>query len=189
METGIDKKIRNLVDLRLAQMQSSGLMKHPAVPTEMVAGPGDDEGWIPWKAIPSMIIRDQIVTLENDIGYNLPKLFIDLLLYKHYIELNFENIRFLPLPSDEGIYAVRKWIYDMSNLFNILKIGLMIFASSSNDESYYCFSAKNPQGENHPNMLDFPIMIWDPTTNKKKEGKKVFNSFEELVENILYTMP
>lgn len=174
-----------LVDNRLAEINSTGQMKYPVVPTEMAAGPVDDEGWIPWKAIPSTITYEEITDLQDKIGYKLPTLFIDLLLYKHFLELNYQNIRFLPLPSNEGIHAVRAWVQDQSKTLNWLQNGYIIFAFSTDDESYYCFVARQPLHYENSPELDYPVVLRDPTNEGIQKDKIIYNSFADLVESLI----
>lgn len=184
MKISTDPRIRILVDKRLEEMNASGLMKCPDVPPDMATGPQDQEGWIPWRAIPSTITPQQIATLQIDLGYRLPSLFVDLLLYKHFLELDYNEIRFLPLPSNEGINAVRKWIATESNYFNLLQKGYVIFALSQDDESYYCFMVNYPQQIQGTTSIDYPVALWDPTDKINSRGKLVFNSFADLVESL-----
>ena len=179
-----DPRIRRLVDKRLEDMNASGLKKAPDVPPDMAIGPRDQAGWIPWRAIPSTITPQQIATLQIDIGYRLPSLFVDLLLYKHFLELDCDGIKFLPLPSHEGINAVRKWIETESKYFNLLKQGYVIFALSQDDEAYYCFMLNYPQQIQGTTSIDYPVVRWNPTDKINRHGKLVFNSFADLVESL-----
>lgn len=180
----MDPRIKILVDNRLAEMNSSGLMKYPVVPDEMAAGLKDDEGWIPWKAIPSIITCDEISALQDEIGYKLPDLFVDLLQYKHFLELNFENISFLPMPSNEGIHAIRKWVYIQSKTLDWLRYGYIIFALSTDDESYYCFSARQPRQSDNSSKFDYPVVLRNLTNEGNHKDVTVFNSFADLVESL-----
>jgi hypothetical protein len=170
MPNGIDNKIKKLIDLYFSNRNRLDLMKHPVVPKEMVAGHEDAEGWTPWKAVPSKISIHDISELEKEIGYSLPKLFKDLLCYKSYLKLDFDSVRFPSLPSDKGIFAARKWLVDLSEQFNLLERGFIIFASSTNDESFYCFLA--PKYDETIN-LDCPVFLFDPGGR----GSKLINAF------------
>lgn len=181
----MDPRIKTLVDNRLAEMISSGFMKYPIVPNDMSAGPEDDEGWTPWKAISSTITYEEISALQDEIGYKLPDLFVDLLLYKHFLELNFDQIRFLPLPSNEGICAIRRWVFSQSETLDWLRSGYIIFALSTDDESYYCFSARQPQHYDNSSRLDYPVVLRDPTNEGNQNDVTVFNSFSELVDSLI----
>ena len=181
----MDQRIRKLVDERLVEMNSTGLMKYPVVPTEMAAGPADDEGWIPWKAIPSTITHEEVTALQERIGYELPILFVQLILYKHFMELSFENIRFIPLPSNEGIRAVQTWVQEQSEALGWLQNGYIIFAFSTDDESYYCFNAMQPLRDEKSSALDYPVVILDPTIEDNLQENVAYNSFADLVQNLL----
>lgn len=181
----MDQRIRMLVDERLAEMNSCGLMKNPVVPTEMAAGPADDEGWIPWKAIPSTITPDEVTDLQERIGYKLPTLFVELILYKHFMELAFDNIRFIPLPANEGIRAVQTWVQEQSEALGWLQNGIIIFAFSTDDESYYCFNAMQPMQDENSLALDYPVVILDPTIEGNLQERLAYNSFADLVRSLL----
>jgi hypothetical protein len=58
-------------------------MVHPAcedpadwgVPPDMVAGPVDAEGWVPWKLLPSTVTGADVAALEREFGVTFPPLF------------------------------------------------------------------------------------------------------------------
>lgn len=179
-----DDSVKRLVDSRLEIMCSSGLMKSPSVPKDMVAGPEDEEGWLPWVAIPSRITQDEIHSLEEEIGYKLPDLYIELLLYKHFIELDCGKIKFLPMPSDEGIGAIRKWYKNGKKNSELVDFGLLPFALAEDDESIYCFITSKPIN-NESNEADYPVGLWDLENSNINHVNQIYSSFFELVEKML----
>ena len=185
MQSGIDDRIIELVDKHFQRLYSLGLMKHPVVPPAMAAGTEDEEGWISWKTVPSKVTKDEIAQLESEIGYKLPKLFNDLLRYKYYLELDFGWIRFFPFPSDQGIHAVKNWLVSKSQQYGLLRRGHMIFASSSDDEAYYCFSITKNELSKDAIEQDYPVIFWDPTKAAEKIGTEVFPSFSAMIESLL----
>ena len=185
MQSGIDNRIVEVIDKHFQRLYSVDLMKHPVVPPAMAAGAEDEEGWIPWKTVPSKVTKDEIAQLESEIGYKLPKLFNDLLRYKHYLELDFSWVRFFPFPSDQGISAVKNWLVGKSQQYGLLKRGFIIFASSSDDEAYYCFSLTKNELNKDSIEQDYPVILWDPTKAAEKTGTDVFSSFSAMIESLL----
>ena len=185
MQCGTQSKIVKLINLHCQNLKKIGLMKHPVVPADMVDGPEDEEGWIPWKLVDSKLTNNDIQILENEIGYKLPKLFKDLLCYKHYLELDFQSITFLPFPSDDGCSIIRSWLIDKSEQYGILKYGYAIFGTHSDDESYYCFSLKESEFRNGINEQDCPIVIIDPLNTSYKNIIRAFQSFSSMVDSLI----
>jgi hypothetical protein len=185
VQFGIQSKIVKLIDSYCKKLRSMDLMRYPIVPIEMADGPEDEEGWTPWKLVDSKVTIEDIQKLESDIGYKLPKLFEELLCYKHYLELDFQLVTFFPFPSDQGISTIRSWLIQKSEQYGLLKKGYSIFGSSSDDESYYCFSLYESVFNKDIDGLDCPIVVIDPSNDIENNVIKAFPSFSSMVDSLL----
>ncbi len=172
------------MDLTHNQLASVGLMLSPVVPADMVSGPEDDDGMIPWKPIASKITGEQVAELEKALGYALPALFVDLITYKSTLSLEYDQLRFIPLPSDNGFFNLMQWMRDQSLSLGLLEKGLIIFAFSRDDESYYCFRANNPLFKDQAG-LDYPVVLFDPTDESCKDCGQVYDSFSGLLDALV----
>jgi len=87
--------VQEYVDTALAYLAAHDLMKEPAVIVDaamldstrpVTAGWGGN--WAPWKPIASTATKADIQELETVIGYSFPPLYVALLQYRHFYELD-----------------------------------------------------------------------------------------------------
>jgi len=130
---------------------------NPNVPIEMRVGEIDEDGWYNWRPITSIITKKEIEALDKELPGKLPTLFKSFLLYKHVLELDFGWISLMGIPSDQGISAVRRWIFEKDISKECLKNGYIIFGSDGDDIGYLCFDTNKPICSN--DVLDYPIVL------------------------------
>lgn len=178
-------KIKKLVDLYVEKSKAAGLLNSPVVPDDMVDGNTDEEGWTPWKPIPSSISNTEITKLENKIRTPLPALFKEYLTYLHILEFDVGWIRLMALPSDRGIREVEHWIFNSHMSDICLENGYVIIGEDGNNAGYLCFDTNSPIRKGLREDIDYPIVLVTHGTKSIVILEEIARSFEDLVEKIL----
>ncbi len=147
--------MKELIDTALAYWESEELNCHPGdIPKEMITSKTEDD-WNYWKAIESKVTDEEIKELEEYLNVTFPPTYVELLKYKHFIELQIGEVSVLPHPSFGWRASITDAVFGGYPRELLIDKGYMPFANYS-DWGLWCFGLKekNEVGE-------YPIYQWD----------------------------
>lgn len=155
--------IHKTVDARLSQMieEDYPLMTIENIPADMRDTTADASGDShAWKPTDSTITDDDLNKFETAIKLNLPASYRAFLQYKHFAELELEDLcvtlpTFLP---DKELGFLREMVFDMWEPDLLLGKGYIYFADFE-DFGFLCFDT-NQKSEGH----EYPIVFIDHET-------------------------
>lgn len=163
--------IYDFVDKALQILQELDMMKlpHHNMPEEMIDKTQKrSNDWIPWKAVASRVTDEDITELENSIGLKYPDLYVELLKYKHYYELdNPKQITFYR-------HCVRDWKQELLDIYfhswkpdRIIREGYIPFANYS-DWGIICFDTNITTDSNrYPVIMIDHELLYDESVSKE----------------------
>ncbi|ARU57342.1 hypothetical protein OLMES_3301 [Oleiphilus messinensis] len=153
------------------------------VPTNMMVGSPDADGWAEWKPVDSPLKESDLAKIEECLGHSLPDLFKAYLLYKCLLMTDFV-VRLPQTPSNEPLKEFNQYLaLRDSNLF-FGKNMLVPFAYDANDAGPACFDVSISDTN------DYPVVIVDMgrTHVDGYRGEKGWRNFEELLNVIMQDM-
>jgi hypothetical protein len=122
------------------------------VPPDMVAGPADAEGWVPWKMLPSTVAEADVERLEEILPAPFPPLFRAYLTTRFTLGMDWFD---LPnLPSDRPLAELEAAMNRWQSLWDV---GYVCFADNAEgDTGPMCFDLfhRLPDG-------DCPVVLFD----------------------------
>jgi hypothetical protein len=146
-------RIRNFVD---EVFLPRAVLLHPGVPTNMIDGPPNSSGWIPWKPILSPVSDAEILDLEAVAGAPFPPLFRGWLMYKCLLMTDFGLLRLPETPSDDPLREIRRLIGIMDSQPCFRPRRVIPFGHDGNDTGPLCFDLNRPLPDG-----DYPIILYD----------------------------
>jgi hypothetical protein len=167
----IDKYLQKWVELDLNKLPYKKIEKEMADPSE---NPLSE--WKTWFPIDSKVNDLEIIDLENQIGFNLPKAYKDFLKHKHFYELQIYQASFCSHPINIWRSSLTEMTYNGCPREYFLDKGYMPFANWS-DWGLLCFNT-NEKVIDH----SYPIMIWDH--ERFDEFELQSDDFEQLILNL-----
>jgi hypothetical protein len=151
------------------------------VPLEMIAGPADKFGWVPWKAVDSPVTDADILEVEEVIGAPLPSLFRAYLMYKCLLMTDFGILRLPETPYNHplGPFLLYVRIMDEQPYFRPRRV--VPFGSDDNGVGPLCFDLKRPLADG-----DYPVLLYDHELLHRPEyaGRPWSASFAELLDRV-----
>lgn len=157
------------------------VMTRPGVPADMVDGPPDASGWVPWKPVPSPVEDADILAVESAIGAALPPLFRALLMYKCLLMTDFGTVQLPELPSDDPLRAFRRYmrLLDSQPDFRLRRV--VPFGSDGNGVGPLCFDLTRPLPDG-----DFPVVLFDHELLHQPDyaGRPFADSFASLLDRL-----
>ena len=136
------------------------LMYHPdpSMPTEMLDSAFKQKNdWKRWKPIPSILVDDDLNSLEKLIGVKLPHSYRHFLLYKHFYELRIPDFS-ISFPShlpDKNLHKLKSMFLEYYEPEFLIKKGFIYFADFC-DYGLLCFDSKIKRKNN-----EYPIVYID----------------------------
>ncbi len=176
-------RIEELYRLYLEKYGRIGLLRRPSVPKDMQDGSPDSSGWVSWKPIPSRITKEQVKAVEVRSGLPFPALFTEYLTFYHTMEVDLGWIRIMGLPSDEGIKAIEKWVFEMDMSEPCIRNGYIIFGVDGDDLGYLCFDANRRIMTDAGS--DCPVVLVEHGRSKIKILGEVAGGFGELLDKMI----
>ncbi|MFY7669480.1 SMI1/KNR4 family protein [Tenacibaculum sp. MEBiC06402] len=153
--------MKKIIDETLDKMAKEEiLMKKPDpnMPKEMLdlSIPQDDD-WKPWKPIESTFSNSDIDKIEQLIGIELPLSYRELLMYKHFYELDIPDyaVNFHQNLPDKNLEGFKETFFEYYDSEFLIKKGLIYFADFQ-DYGLLCFDS-NEKRENN----EYPIVYVD----------------------------
>lgn len=114
-----------------AWLEEGHLMRSPDVPDEMRDGVGiDEEGWVPWKTIPSEVRPIDLDALEGDLPGKYPPVFRIYLAGPCTLDLRMPGetpVKLPALPSDGPLVEAREMAFEFAVNHDITKSDLIPF--------------------------------------------------------------
>ena len=162
------------------------------VPPDMVAGPIDAEGWVPWRMLPSTVAEADVARLEEALPAPFPPLFRAYLTARFTLGMDWFDLPNLPSdhPLGELETAMNRWpaLWD---------VGYVCFADNAEGGAGpLCFDLRNrlPDG-------DCPVVLFDQERlhglgEGCRERDRVealaeprYPSFREMLRSVLLQRP
>jgi hypothetical protein len=149
------RRIRQFVD---DVFLPRAVLLRPGAPPDMIDGPPNKSGWVPWKAVPSPVTDADILALEEVAGAPFPPLFRGWLMYKCLLmtDFGFDLFRLPETPSDDPLGDIRGYIAMMDSQPYFRPRRVVPFASDGDDVGPLCFDLTRPL----PNG-DYPVVLFD----------------------------
>jgi hypothetical protein len=153
----------------------------PAVPPDMVDGPPDEEGWVPWKPVSSPVTDADILAVERVIGAPLPPLFRAWLMYKCLIMTDLGGVRLPETPANRPLHPFRQYVGIMDSQPYFRPRRVVPFASDGNDVGPLCFDLSRPLPDG-----DYPVVLFDHELLGRPEynGVPFADSFAALLDRV-----
>lgn len=152
----------------------------PGAPADMVAGPPDESGWIPWKPVLSPVTDSEFLALEGVAGAPFPPLFRAWLMYKCLLmtDFGFDLFSLPETPSNDPLGDIRSFIGIMDSQPYFRPRRVVPFASDGNDVGPLCFDVARPLPDG-----DYPVVLFDHELLHRPEylGRPYADSFAALL--------
>jgi SMI1 / KNR4 family (SUKH-1) len=153
----------------------------PGAPPDMVDGPPNESGWVPWKPVSSPVTDSDILALEKVVGAPFPPLFRGWLMYKCLLmtDFGFDLFRLPETPSDKPLKGIRGYIGIMDSQPYFRPRRVVPFASDGNDVGPLCFDINRPLADG-----DYPVVLFDHELLHRPEytGRPFADSFGAMLD-------
>jgi hypothetical protein len=169
-------RIARFVGVFLATM---GAAPAGGVPPDMVAGPPNADGWVPWKTVDSPVGDDDIIELEGAFGVQLPPLFRAYLMYKCLLATDFGILALPRTPSDRPLDEMVE-VMELINRTPFWRTNkLLPFGYDGNGGGWICFDTARPSQDG-----DYPIMLveYDRLAQPGYRGQEAWGSFRSMLD-------
>jgi hypothetical protein len=159
------------------------------VPSDMMDGEPDEEGWVRWKVIPSRVSADDLEKLEARMGGELPPALRDFLSYGHFMGIERGDVRLPGVPSDQPFGDL---LPDLEAWALLVRFGYVPIADDNNDIGPLCldFRRRHEDGDCPVVHFDHELLIGldeDPSTGRAELERLAMpfaGSFAELLEGV-----
>jgi hypothetical protein len=154
----LQSTIRSAADSYFSLIVEQGVNWYPEhlVPAEMRASEVDqDEGLVAWKPMPSQVRNTDVAEVEAALKTSLSPQFVELLGYKHFMELHLGDMWLFAHPLLDWQDVLIKQVFESHPRKLLIDKGFLPFAGWS-DWGRYCFSLNQryPSGE-------YAVYQWD----------------------------
>ena len=153
----------------------------PVAPREMIDGPPNSSGWVPWKALDSPVTDADILAIEQVIGAPLPPLFRAWLMYKCLLMTDFGILSLPETPFDDPLRPFRHYVRIMDQQPYFRPRRMVPFGSDGNGVGPLCFDI------NHPLACgDYPVVLFDHELLHRPaySGRPFADSFAALLDRV-----
>ena len=176
----VEQKHYDRIDRFVRKFSSNRVGVSPYVPREMVDGPPDESGWVPWKPVDNPMPDQNLRKLEELYHVSFPPLFRAYLLHKCLLMTDFV-VRLPQTPVDKPLSEIeqRLQLLDQESFFR--ENSLIPFGDDANDVGPVCFDLKSPiDGE------DYAVVVVDHhrTREPNYRGEFKWKSFADLLDEI-----
>lgn len=173
-----EQTIKNIIDIYLRKWVDMGINQLPVqIETEMSDLNQDmSEEWRTWFPVNSKVTDEEIIELENRIGYKFPEDYKTFLKHKHFYELQISEISFCEHPVNTWRTSLTAMIFDGYPKEFLIDKGYIPFANWS-DWGMLCFdTSKNQKDKN------YPVVLWDHELADDVEQK--YEDFYDMIIKI-----
>ncbi|MES2568615.1 MAG: SMI1/KNR4 family protein [Verrucomicrobiota bacterium] len=147
------RRIRQFVD---EVFLPRAVLLRPGAPVDMVDGPPDASGWVPWKPVPSPVTDADILAVEHVAGAPFPPLFRGWLMYKCLLMTDCGLVRLPETSSDDPLHQIREYVGIMDSQPYFRPRRVLPFGSDGNDVGPLCFDLSRPRPDG-----DYPVILFD----------------------------
>jgi hypothetical protein len=172
------RRIRRFVD---EVFLPRAVLIRPGAPPGMIDGPPDNDGWIPWKPVPSPVADADVLALEEAAGAPFPPLFRGWLMYKCLLmtDFGFDLFRLPETPSDDPLGDIWGYIGIMDSQPYFRPRRVVPFASDGNGVGPLCFDLNSPLADG-----DYAVVLFDHELLHRHEyaGRPFANSFGAMLD-------
>jgi hypothetical protein len=148
-------------------------------PADMVAGPPDTSGWIPWQPVDSPVTDQDIARLEKQAGTPFPPLFRAYLMYKCLLMTQFNPVVLPETPSNAPLQKLKRLLKLIRDDPFFKQNGYIPFGQDANGAGPVCFDTKHPSVDQ-----DYPVVVVDHDRmgNPGYTGERRWDSFASLLD-------
>ena len=172
------RRIRQFVD---EVFLPRAVLIRPGAPPDMIDGPPNESGWVPWKPVPSPVTDADILALEVSAGAPFPPLFRGWLMYKCLLmtDFGFDLFQLPETPSDDPLAAIRRYIGIMDSQPYFRPRRVVPFTSDGNDVGPLCFDLNHPLADG-----DYPVVLFDHELLDRSDysGRPFADSFAAMLD-------
>ena len=153
---------------------ASGLV---SLPSEMLAGPVDPDGYVRWKPVESPINERIMAGIERFLGVPLPDIFKSYLMYRCLYRVETRHVE-LPEIDPRHPLGWLEWSCKRSREYCVNTPWLIPFASGP-DQFYVLFFDTRRPNQNG----DYPVVQKIESSDEQEyEPVELFDSFHQLIE-------
>lgn len=173
-----EQLIKNIISSHLEKWVEMGANKlSTQIETEMSDINQDmSEEWRTWFPVNSKVTDEEIIELENRIGYKFPEDYKTFLKHKHFYELQISEISFCEHPVNSWRASLTEMIFDGYPKEFLIDKGYIPFANWS-DWGMLCFDTNKNQDDKN-----YPIVLWDHELGNEVQYQ--YENFYDMIEKI-----